>query len=559
MRRIVPLCIAVIPTLIPILIPMLTPILIPSLAWATPAQEDIRTWLASPQKKPPFASRLKELRSPSLEQRDKAKSYLRELLTELGQLEREGKSPLTPTPFFNGPVLVESRELRQAMVSHMVAEASNDEAIELLGQVIKTDPDFECQASASLALEKVRTPASLQLARQLIAQPHPNKVVLTKALKKIEKERAASTVPELSALGHHHRRNIRELAIRLGAPPESPSLPKPVIDDLGSVCQAVIVSVPASARWVRVSCPNGVLLSALGVFQHRDLKTVDGYLLEQKNGRLHLVDWWGTERWLEAEKCRVQDISFEQSVAALQATRQVQSQQPFGTDTDTFFQPSWLSPPEAVLCGWMLSKGRPDLATKLLLPRLEDSSDDREMLRVTHFTLGHRYHQQMLDAFCRERDYPKAAALGRHLATLQYFGYSQRSLDLAQQLEARQDDFHQRTLPTLEEWPKLSASMDRPARLRFLLDRLRLLHCPQMGQPGGIEPDWGHSLNGKPVINPWTTLCQMKLTPQDRAVLEPYLKDQSYVLGYSFHRDFHTGRHLHRVGEFVQILVGKLK
>jgi len=64
----------------------------------------------------------------------------------------------------------------------------------------------------------------LAATRELLAEPHPNGTVLAQALKKVEHEHWAKDLPELAALGHHHRRNIRELAVRLGAPAAAPAL-----------------------------------------------------------------------------------------------------------------------------------------------------------------------------------------------------------------------------------------------------------------------------------------------------------------------------------------------
>jgi hypothetical protein len=101
---------------------------------------------------------------------------------------------------------------------------------------------------------------------------------------------------------------------------------------------------------------------------------------------------------------------------------------------------------------------------------------------------------------------------------------------------------------------------------------LRLLNCIQPGQPADINySDYQYSipiaesrkLNVEywvyspkyTVINPYTALIQMKLSPQETALLLPGLLDETYIPSYYYFRDFMSSRTLFKVSRVTHHLL----
>src|SRR5262249_39448479 len=123
------------------------------------------------------------------------------------------------------------------------------------------------------------------------------------------------------------------------------------------------------------------------------------------------------------------------------------------------------------------------------------------------------------------------------------------------------------------EWDALKKKLTREEQIDYLCERLRLLNCFQMGQPGGYFPDekqyaepcgmaanasWGLGKGKTEVINPLTELVGpynrcgdnkprpkgLELTLKDVPQLSKHLREDRYMLIVSFWRDFHPDRNL---------------
>jgi len=234
------------------------------------------------------------------------------------------------------------------------------------------------------------------------------------------------------------------------------------------------------------------------------------------------------------------------------------------------FEPGFVSTPEALLAAWALERGDRKDAAALILPCFDRAADARWIVEAVRDLLARSYHQKMLDAFTRDRDYPAVLRLSRHLGKEQFKGwqYYERTKELAVQIEKRSEDFKTLVLPTPEEWKALQAKLDRAAQVEYLAKRLRLLNAFQWGQPGGVdfeEPQTREAQStltftpGKPAgtetVNPLVELDKMQLEVKDLPALLPFLDDDNFVLAYGYWRDFHPSRSLYPVNGFVVSLV----
>lgn len=180
----------------------------------------------------------------------------------------------------------------------------------------------------------------------------------------------------------------------------------------------------------------------------------------------------------------------------------------------------------------------------------------------------------MLSAYSYERNYEKAIVFSKHLSKdiFHTYNYQNEAIALTAQLQKNTEDFKAFHLPDSLEWERIKQQWSRKEQILFLAARLRLLNCIQPGQPADINyADHqyaisyveSHKLNVSywepsakySVINPYTLLLQMKLTPQEMELLLPYLLDETYIPSYYYFRDFMPSRTLHKVNRVAHDLI----
>lgn len=137
-----------------------------------------------------------------------------------------------------------------------------------------------------------------------------------------------------------------------------------------------------------------------------------------------------------------------------------------------------------------------------------------------------------------------------------------RTRELLAQLEHRKRD--DEALPTPEQWTALKAKLSRGDQALYLVRRLRAITAIQWGQPGGVsyeEPQWVEGFVPGPqktrLINPVVELLALKLQPAEVAPLVPWLGDAAYMRMYSYWRDFHPARDLHRAADALAWVINE--
>jgi hypothetical protein len=188
--------------------------------------------------------------------------------------------------------------------------------------------------------------------------------------------------------------------------------------------------------------------------------------------------------------------------------------------------------------------------------------------------VGELEGHKMLIAFVGDRDYPAALRHARRINDLypdtRFHRYAK---DLTDQLPKRSGDFTALKLPTPAAWAALKKTLTRGQQIDYLCERMRLLNCFQMCQPGGYDPGesqyaeprglsedaaWGGRGGTTEVINPLTELAGyrgwrdddqpkpkgLELTVRDVPHLSKHLRDDWYMPIVSFWRDFHPDRTL---------------
>lgn len=218
---------------------------------------------------------------------------------------------------------------------------------------------------------------------------------------------------------------------------------------------------------------------------------------------------------------------------------------------------------------WLYKKGKADYSKQLL-------SNDSVLLADTNIRngFGALYYDAMLSTYSYERDYPGAIVFGDHLSHSVFNGYEYQkdAVALTRQLKNSPEDFKTFRLPDSLEWSALKQKLTRKEQILYLADRLRLLNCIQMSQPGGINYGanqysisytdasklnisyWKPDVRYR-VVNPLIELWQMKLSLTEIELLLPYLLTDKYIPSYNYHRDFFPERNLHRLSWVVESLI----
>lgn len=513
---------------------------------------------------------LADLKGADAVKRKAAGAYLHALLMQLFADESNGRAPWKSTPFFGGRPICDAREYRKAVAKAVGEQAGGAESLAAIEWLLFEEKDAPNQAAGMQALERLEGPAAAELFKKLLAQPHPNAKVAEKVVALAGQRKMKDLAPEMVKLCGHYRTSVREAA-RAAAPDAGVAKPPAYAAEtaftpwlegqLEQIRKCVAYEIPSNASFMKFT-PKGEKARSFGAF----------VVLEEQRGGYHVIDWWGRSQKLAHDQVKAEPWSLAAAAKELTEWR-ANAKQPRdvveklsreGGMTGQF-EPNFVALPEALVGAWAVEKGEKAAAAALLFPRLDAMADDRWLAWVARDLLGHPYFQKMLHHFSHERDYGAALKLALHLSQpiFDEYTYQDEAQKLAGELAKRGDDFKSFKLLTPAEWKTLQVKLDRSAQVAYLAERLKLLNCIQMSQPGDVnyadkqfaEP---YALGGKTeVINPFNELRAMNLQPQDLAALAPFVKDDAYIPSFGYWRDFHHKRTIHRVNFVVAAVLNE--
>lgn len=437
-----------------------------------------------------------------------------------------------------------------------------DEAVPALLWVWRHGKDAEERALAAFGMTSVPTATADRFFEQLLAGDARVPWALYHALQRVQQRGIAVDDAVLLRLCDHYQEDVRgyaraiAAARRLAVPEESddrlyPGL-RPVLDLAAGL---TVEDVPAGAEWVQLSLPADPAA-------YRDVsQTVPGWLL-QRGGRgreWRLLTAYGQvlaiagdgidarpsslagyAQHLLAERERyaaTEDSDVHEAIEAAQGLRRSWH----GSNDE------WRgSPAELLAAAWALAAGDEATAARVLHPLVAEAWASDEVLQPLLFELAGQLDEAMLGAFANARDYERALQFARRLAApaLSGFEHHDRACELAEQLPRRTSDFHELQLPTPAEWQQFRKDRPRAEQIVFLVQRLRLLQCPQQSNPGGVwysTPQDGATGGGwreptDPRVNPFDALLGLDLAAEELAALLPALESRDYVLGYDLER-----------------------
>jgi hypothetical protein len=219
---------------------------------------------------------------------------------------------------------------------------------------------------------------------------------------------------------------------------------------------------------------------------------------------------------------------------------------------------------DKILILWLYEKGKEDYAKRFLPKNQLDWGFSDEGIKGA---FGVLYSDAMFSAYAKQRNYSKAIVLGEFLSRSIFNNFEDQksAIALTRQLKTERKDFKSFRLPDSVEWFKLKQKLSREHQIIYLADRLRLLNCILFKNPGSIDyktdqyavsseeaeksgfPYWSHYSRYK-VINPFSELINMKLSPHEMEMLLPYLLTDIYTPCLEYHR-------LHKLNWIIESLL----
>ncbi|MBI4613852.1 MAG: hypothetical protein HY720_09600 [Planctomycetes bacterium] len=543
---------------------------------------DLALYYENEEKVPPYAKAIGDLGSEDAETRRAAGEYLRALLAQSLADETNGRAPWRSLPYWGGGSESPARKIREALAKAMAEGARGEEAIAAAAWLLEEEPLVEGRTAGAEALARIEGPGVAPVVRRVLTRDFLTEVAAVRLLA-LAGERSMGELSDVAlALSNHYRTAVREearkTAARLGAGPIPEFRPQEAFTpwlarEIERIAAMVLPAIPESARFVRVEVaePSDVNEG----FGERPWSAA-AWILDESDAAIRFLDLFARESTIDRARCRkIEDWSLAKEAERLLAIRSGVADAREAADQLSLrggltgqFEPGFVSLPEALVAAWSFVRGDKKTAAAVLFPRIDEAADDRWIGSAARDLLGRHYHQEMLDAFAGARDYDRVLAFAGHLSRDLFDGYEYqgRARELAAQIEARRDDFRDFRLPTPEEWKELCSRLSREERIRYLAARLRLLNCFQWGQPGGVsyedrqhaEPRSAGKEPETEVTNPFVELRSMGLTVADLVHLVPYLADENYMPTYSYWRNFHPSRDLHRVNGAVAYIVNEV-
>ncbi len=219
---------------------------------------------------------------------------------------------------------------------------------------------------------------------------------------------------------------------------------------------------------------------------------------------------------------------------------------------------------DKILILWLYEKGKEEYSKRMLPKKHNDRLFSDEGIKDD---FGVLYCDAMFSAYAKQRNYSKAIILGEFLSGNIFSGFEDQksAIALTHQLKTEKNDFKSFRLPDSVEWLKLKQKLSREHQITYLADRLRLLNCILFKNPGSIDykmdqyavsseeaeksgfPYW-RNYNRYKVINPFSELINMKLSPHEMEILLPCLLTDIYTPCLEYHR-------LHKLSWIVESLL----
>lgn len=581
------------------LVPCLAFVFASNLAMAQPAEDpvvvkELQAYYEK-GKAPPWAAAIKNLVADKPDQRTTAAKYLVALLEQAQIDELSGKAPWRATPFWGSSGENPARNLRQNIADELAKAPASPATLTVLRWYFDHEQVTRLQEVVLPALDKVDGKEAGEFCVRLLQPAHENSVVVLAALQQVGKRKSELPDAVLKELCDQYRPSVRIAARKLnkerggGEPgPFDPAkaVQRPALAALMTTIGSLLDQpAPPDAEFVKVT-------TKWTAGKDSETSTALGWLVKNDGDSWVVLTPFGHRETFHKEKSiktrrggeSVVKSSWEKYPIADEVKRVVALRQKGDPDFALSerggltgqFQGRGAGVYEVILAHWLYTAKQFDLSAQVFLPALDSLYMDRHLVDMVRHRVGEAAGYRMLVAFAGDRDIAETQRLANALVQ-RYPGtrFHEYGVKLAKEMPKRQGDFKKLKLPTPEEWAALKKRLNRAEQIAYLAERMRLLNCFQMGQPGGYsireaqyaEPcglsrnaAWGLGNGQTKVINPYVELVGgqegffedddkkpfkgLDLTVADIPHLAPFLREDWHILCVSFWRDFSPDRHL---------------
>jgi hypothetical protein len=578
-----------------------------SLACTPHDAEKLESYSEDRDQTPPYEAAIKKLASPNPKERTQASAELVAILSQSLKDEQTGAAPWRATPFWGSSGENLARKLRVNIARTLAnMQEAPAEALPMIRWFFDNEFLPVLQFDAAKALNKIDTREAAELRREVVSPPHENLMLVAMVLEKMAQAKETLAADKLLPLCQHHRAMVRKAARALhkqaggeNLPPFDPvqAMRTPRVRNILEKLNSLMIDGPATdAPWIVATFKRYDEDKKLEHTYNRS-----GWLLKQEGDTYEIFTSSWRRKSIRASSeltkdseyepwwtCSIAKGDIEAEVLRIEETRREMADYLDSAEQDLvrYFSEGEVSGlNEIILAERLHASGQDALAARLLFPALEKLYRDDDAVEILREELGANYGHQMLIAFAGDRDYARteqlAKTLVRHYPKTMFHDYAIR---LAEELPRRSDDFVKLKLPTPAEWVEIRKKMTRTAQIDFLCQRLRLLNCFQVSQPGSYligtqyaepsgmtsEASWSLRRGKTVVINPETELAGVRslsdkqrsgglaLSLEDVPQLSRYLRDDWLIPTVTFWRDFDSDRDLGSTRPIIASIINDL-
>lgn len=195
-------------------------------------------------------------------------------------------------------------------------------------------------------------------------------------------------------------------------------------------------------------------------------------------------------------------------------------------------------------------QGNESLAARMARDVFDRAIDDRAILARVRMEIASLLYEQLVNAVVYGPNIARARQIAAHLASDHFVGtrYHDFAVALDRDFRRRPDDLHSFVLPTIQEWTALRPRLSRAAQIDYCADRLRLLNCIAVGNPGDFsfeydrtwtDPSACDPLTSRPAdhpINPFLALRELSLRIEDVAALAPRMINPPFTFSATYYK-----------------------
>lgn len=528
-----------------------------------------------------LATMLAQLADSDPQKRKEAGAYLYALCVQTEADDRSGRTPRPRGMSLGGGPSYYGAQLRGQVarrVSRAKLHGDGAEAFDAAEWLYRNDVWPAHREDAVEALTRIRTPDADAVFVEITEKAEGHFDILTMALEQARERSLVGAVNHVRNLCRHYNADVREAA-RAAArgfglepiPSYDPSTDLgPRLEQWLKTSLAILPDkVPAGATWCRFTVP-AVWFTLVSTKDPKEFE-VCGWLLGEEAEVYRVIDWMGQPGRWPREKVEIHPDSLEAFAARIIKIRGKYNASEDCSEKSalqkrvgirSFMMSSgatWNgSIPEVLAAAWSLERGDRGTAVRLMVPLMEDVSDEQAFLDYLRDEIAVKLDRRMLAAFTGRRDYAEALRIAKILASPWFDGFRHqaRAKGLAATLPDRTEDFKTLRLMAPQEWEAFKKTAGRRQQIEHLAERLRLICASQGDIPGGIsysDPQYlweaGNGdengqigpfafsvFGGKKAINPYSELLRLNMTGAEMQQLVPYLESEHYILAYDLYR-----------------------